>query len=106
MHTRTDNGRYQKSKYVVKKLYLLNSLNFLPMSLKSMPKSFDLTCKNGYYPHFSTRSTFSNVGPYPLYLWADYMLGDDRVQFMEWYEEQKDKSSAISRSCWPTAWTM
>ena len=33
-------------------LKFLDSLNFLPMSLKSMPKSFDLTCKKGYYPNF------------------------------------------------------
>jgi len=34
---------------VVEKLHFLDSLNYLPMSLKSMPKSFDLTCKKGYY---------------------------------------------------------
>ena len=37
---------------IVENLYFLDSLNFLPMSLKSMPKLFDLTCKKGYYPHF------------------------------------------------------
>jgi hypothetical protein len=29
---------------IVENLHYLDSLNFLPMSLKSMPKSFDLTC--------------------------------------------------------------
>jgi hypothetical protein len=33
-------------------LIFVDSLSFLPMSLKSMPKSFDLTCKKGHYPHF------------------------------------------------------
>jgi hypothetical protein len=28
-------------------LNFVDSLNFLPMSLKSMPKSFDLMCKKG-----------------------------------------------------------
>jgi hypothetical protein len=33
------------------------------------------------------------VGPYPepKYYGADYMLGDERAQFLKWYEEQKDK---------------
>jgi len=36
----------------VEKLNFLDLLNFMPMSLKSMPKSFELTCKKRYYPHF------------------------------------------------------
>jgi hypothetical protein len=36
----------------VENLHFLDSVNDLPISLKSMPKSFDLTCKKGYYPHF------------------------------------------------------
>jgi len=38
----------------VENIYFLNSLNFMPMSLKGMPKSFDLTCKKGYHPNFLT----------------------------------------------------
>jgi len=37
---------------VVENLHFWDSLNYLPMSLKSMPKSFNLTCKKGYYSHF------------------------------------------------------
>ena len=40
---------------VVENFHFLDSFNYLPMSLKSMPKSFDLTCKKGYYPTSSTR---------------------------------------------------
>jgi len=61
-------------------LQFLDSLNFLPMSLKSMPKSFDLTCKKGYYPHFfNTAKNLDYVGPYlePVFYGADYMLGDE-----------------------------
>jgi hypothetical protein len=29
------------------------SLNFIPVPLKSIAKSFGLSCKKGYYPHFS-----------------------------------------------------
>ena len=36
------------------------------MSLKSLPKSFELTCKKGYYPHFfNTANNLDYVGPYP-----------------------------------------
>jgi len=50
---------------VVENLHFLDSLNYLPMSLKSMPKSFDLTCKKGYYPQFFNKaSNQSYVGPY------------------------------------------
>jgi len=33
---------------VVKNLNFMDSLNYLPISLKSMPNSFDLTYKKGY----------------------------------------------------------
>jgi len=72
----------------------LDSLNYLPMNLKSMPKSFDLTCKKGYYPRFfNTASNVNYVGPYPKleFYGADSMSADERTQFMQWYEEQKRK---------------
>jgi hypothetical protein len=79
------------------------------MSLKSMPKSFDLTCKKGYYPHFlNTANNLENVGPYPepKFYGADYMSGDERAQIWNGMRSKKTKFSAISRSSWPTAWTM
>jgi hypothetical protein len=49
---------------IVENLHFLDSLNFLPMSLKSMPKSFDLTCKKGYYPQFfNTAKNLEYMGP-------------------------------------------
>jgi hypothetical protein len=59
-----------------------------------MSKSFYLTCKKGYYPHFfNTASNLNYVGPYPEpeYYGAESMSVDERAQFLEWYEEQKDK---------------
>jgi len=55
-------------------------MHFPPMSLKGMPKSFDLTLKNGYYPYsFNTAENLDHVAPYPepKYYWADYMSGDE-----------------------------
>ena len=37
------NGRYQNLSLIVERLHFLDSLKFLHMSLKIMPKSFDLT---------------------------------------------------------------
>ena len=74
-----------------------------------MPKSFDLTCKKGYYPHFfNTAENLDYVGPYPEpnFYGADYMSSDERAQFLEWYVEQRDNFFSISKSSWPTAWMM
>jgi hypothetical protein len=71
---------------IVENLHFLDSLNFLPMSLKSMTKSFDLICKKGYYPHFfNTANNLEYVGRYPEHKFygADYMSGDERAQFLE-----------------------
>jgi len=78
----------------VEDLHFLDSLNFLPMSLKSMPKSFDLTCKKGHYTHFfNTAKNLDYVGPYPepRFYGADFMSSEERAQLLKWYEEQKDK---------------
>jgi hypothetical protein len=71
---------------VVENFHFLDSLNFLPMTLKSMPKSFDLTCKKGYYPHFfNTASNLNYEGPYPdpeFYREGSVSV-DERAQFLE-----------------------
>ena len=42
---------------------------------------------------FNTANNLEYVGPYPepKFYGADYMSDDERVQFVEWYEEQKYK---------------
>jgi len=48
----------------VENFCLLDSLNFMPMRLKNMPKAFDLTCKKRYYPHFLNKANkFRLCGP-------------------------------------------
>jgi hypothetical protein len=94
---------------VVENFHFLDSLNFLPMSLKSMPKSFDMTCKKGYYLHFfNTASNLNYEGPYPepKFYGADSMSVDERAQFLEWYEEQKVSYLGTRTNCWPIAWMM
>jgi len=85
----------------------LDSLNYMPMSPKSMPKSFDLTCKKEYYPHFfNTANNFDYVGshPEPKFYGADVMSGDEQNQFSAWYEGLKTKFLTVGRNCWLTAW--
>ena len=73
---------------IVENFCFLDSLNFVPMSLKSMPKYFDITCKKGYYPHFvNTAENWDYVGAYPApkFYGTYYMSSDERTQFLEWY---------------------
>jgi hypothetical protein len=82
----------------VEHIYFLDSLNFL----LSMSKSFELTCKKGYYPHlFNTAKNFDYEGPYnePKYYGADFLSGDERAQFFERYENKKTKFSVRTKSC-------
>jgi hypothetical protein len=61
---------------IVDNFHFVDSLNFLPIILKIMPKSFGLTCKKGYYPHFVNRAEnldFVGSYPEPEYYGADYM---------------------------------
>jgi len=79
---------------VVENLQLLDSLNYLPMSLKSMSKSFDLACKKGHYHNFF--NTVNNLDymdshPKPKFYQADFMSGDEGTQFSVWYEGVKEK---------------
>jgi len=63
----------------VENLHFVDSLNFLPMFLKRMSKSFDLTCNKDNYPHFwNTYKNLDYVGPHPEpeYYEADVMSGD------------------------------
>ena len=79
---------------VVENLHFMDSLNYLPMSLKSMPKSFDLTCKNVYHSQFfNTAINLDYVGSLlePKFYGADFMSGDERTQFSAWYEGVMDK---------------
>jgi len=79
---------------VVENLHFLDSLNYLPIILKSVPKSFELTCKNGYYPphlHHCNNLDYVRSHPEPKFYGADFMSGDERTQFSAWYEGVRDK---------------
>ena len=51
-------------------------------------------CKKVYYRHFiKTVKNLDNVTPYPepKNYGADFISGNERSQFLEWYEMQTDK---------------
>lgn len=72
---------------------IIDSLNFLPMSLAKLPGCFGLTeLKKGYFPHlFNTRENQEYVGPLPesKYYAPDTMSPSAREAFNSWYEDHK-----------------
>lgn len=76
---------------------IIDSLNFLPMPLSALPKSFGLTeLKKGYFPHFYNKEENWGVKldklPDIEYYDPDSMCKSKRDDFMKWYEENKDYS--------------
>ena len=74
---------------------LLDSLNFLPMPLAQLPKSFGLVeLKKGFFPHFYNTAEHQNDIllnlPDVKYYDPDSMSKDRREEFYKWYEEHKD----------------
>ena len=70
-----------------------DSLNFLPMPLKALPKTFGLTeLKKGYFPHFFNRKENQTyVGPPPVEDYdPDSLSAKERKDFLAWYEELKN----------------
>ena len=74
---------------------LLDSLNFLPMPLAQLPKSFGLVeLKKGFFPHFYNTTEHQNDVrinlPEVKYYDPDHMSKERREEFFKWYEEHKD----------------
>jgi len=72
---------------------VMDSLNFLPMKLSALPKSFGLDeLKKGWFPHFFNLQGNQNyVGPHPptSFYDCDFMGTKDRREFLEWYDTIK-----------------
>jgi hypothetical protein len=77
------------------------------MSLKSMPKSFNLSCNKVFYPHFfNTDSNFNYKSRYPepTYYGADFMSDYERREFLAWLEDQRVIHSISRLNCWLIVW--
>ena len=73
----------------------LDSLNFLPMPLAQLPKSFGLVeLKKGFFPHFYNTAEHQNDCliqlPDVKYYDPDSMGKERREEFFKWYEDHKD----------------
>ncbi len=76
---------------------IVDSLNFLPMTLADMPEAFDLSVDNfkkGFFPHFfSSKSTLSYTGVYPPP--SDYgydsMSAEKQEEFNAWYSQCQEE---------------
>ena len=75
---------------------VIDSINFIPMSLSKMPKTFGLNeLKKGYFPHFfNTPDNQNYIGDYPTanFYGTDFMSVEENVKFLEWHEGQKYKT--------------
>jgi hypothetical protein len=75
-------------------LRFVDSLSFLPMGLKKLPKALNLRrdLKKGEFPYlFNCKTNFNYVGsiPDPYYYCVDFMSTEDRANFLEWYQIRK-----------------
>ena len=73
----------------------LDSLNFLPMPLAQLPKSFGLEeLKKGFFPHFFNTPENQEVVllnlPDIKYYDPDSMSKDRRNEFLDWYKIHKN----------------
>ena len=75
---------------------IVDSLNFLPMPVANLPKSFGLVeLKKGFFPHFYNTSEHQNeilpCLPDKKFYDPDSMNKGRREEFIEWYESHKDE---------------
>ena len=81
---------------------LLDSLNFLPMPLAQLPKSFGLQeLKKGFFPHFynipdNQDDILLNL-PAVKYYDPDSMSKERRMEFYEWYENHKNDTFCFQK---------
>lgn len=76
-----------------RKIRIIDSFNFLPMSLAKLPKTFGFDeLHKGYFPHLFNRPENQDyIGELPPveYFSPNSMSSPDRIKFLEWYEERK-----------------
>jgi hypothetical protein len=86
---------------------IIDSINFMPMALSKLPKTFNLQeLKKGYFPHFfNTPENQNYIGTFPniSFYGAEYMSKDENAKFMNWYtskaHEQFDFQKELVAYC-------
>jgi hypothetical protein len=70
----------------------IDSISFMPCSLRKLPEEFRITSAESWYPHyFNTKENMNYVGEIPdvSYYGADAMSAKERAEFLAWYEGQR-----------------
>ena len=70
-------------------LVFLDSVSFLPFTLRRLPEAFDLTVAKSWYPHyFNAEENLDYIGPLPnvSYYGVNEMGEEDWSEFLECYE--------------------
>ena len=74
----------------------IDSLNFMPMPLAALPKTFGVhELKKGYFPHLFNKSENQQyVGPLPdvSFYSPNSMSTNKRSEFLSWYEKEVEKN--------------
>ena len=77
-----------------KKVRLIDSFLFIPMSLEKFPKTFGLNeMKKGFWCHkFNSRQNMGYVGPIPdkSYYTPEFFSESKRQDFEKWYDQQQN----------------
>ena len=86
----------------------VKNLNFVDSVWTACPNHSTSMQERALTQFFKRAKYLGYVGPHPEpnYYWADFMSGDERAQFLDWYEEQKEKISEIRKISWCTVWMM
>jgi hypothetical protein len=70
----------------------IDSISFMPCSLRKLPEAFGLTVAKSWYPHyFNTKENMNYFGEIPdvPFYGADAMSAKERAEFLAWYESQR-----------------
>ena len=73
-------------------LTYIDSISFMPCSLRKLPEAFGLTWTKSWYPHyFNTKENMNYVGEIPddSYYGVETMSAKERAEFLTWYEGQR-----------------
>lgn len=89
-------SKVMKIEFTSLDIKIIDSYNFLPMSLAKLPKTFGINeLEKGYFPHLFNKSenqSYTGDVPKAEYYNPEYMSESDREKFYLWYVERKKDS--------------
>lgn len=86
----------------IENVKFIDSLNYFPMKLSSLPAAFDLPSdfKKGYFPHLFNKIVNKDyIGTLPAieYYSPDSMHVDERQKLLEWYDYHKNDNFIMKK---------